>query len=129
MRMLIVGLTCLLAICTSSRAAFVGGVETFNGTSLDSSTWFTSTGNTGAFFTQNNALTLNTYEPTTGMAIAAYTTLMPLVPVGGAARVEATINRVNNVFPRSGQINFELTSDSNGIVGPIAASDYTLSVN
>ena len=79
------------------RADFVNGVETFSGTTLDSSTWtpFTLSYAPQATFTQNNGLTINGYSTIyiNPSERGAYETVAAPVSVGGSVWSQVTVNR------------------------------------
>jgi hypothetical protein len=81
-------LTLLFALVAApAEAGFVGGVEKFNGTSLDTNTWeFFSLNQGWATASQDNALILS------GMTDADYTTQGRFIHPGDTVRVDATLN-------------------------------------
>ena len=86
----------LLAImATSASAAFVGGVENFNGTTLDTSTWEYHENYSDGSVAQNNVLTINApgdigYPP--GHSTwANYTTTSQQVSIGETVTVKLTL--------------------------------------
>lgn len=108
----------LLLTAAQAKAGFLGGVDTFNGTVLDSTTWATSTGNTGTTFSQNNALTIqsNVFVADGFLtAYGGYTTKQPLVPVGGSAWVEVKVNASLSVANTFNLSRLHLTTDPSGV--------------
>lgn len=109
-----------------ARAAFTNGVETFNGSTLDTATW-----QKYAYYpenvtiSQNNALNVICAD-TANPAYGDYTTLSQTVAVGQRASVDVTVNSYNP--GRSPKVYFALTNNSLGNTGNTYRDTYRMIV-
>jgi hypothetical protein len=88
---------------------FSNGTDLFQGTTLDTQTWATSTANTGTAFQQSNALTIHAFRSGPPYPFGGYTTTSPLVGVGGSAWAQV---RVINAETQSSTTFAELALDT-----------------
>ena len=80
-----------LLVLRSSEAAFVNGVERFDGTAFDTTTWEQRYNNSNGGISQNNALTL---DATDGTYERGYVTRSLQVGVGGFVRADVTFDQI-----------------------------------
>jgi hypothetical protein len=99
-----------VGVGTDAYAAFgPDGVDRFDGTALDTSTWAERSIN--AAVTQNDALVIGTAST---HGYTEYQTLSVGVPVGGYAEIEARFTARSNVAGETQDFAFGLTSDTAG---------------
>jgi hypothetical protein len=110
-----------LLICASvTRAGFSGGIDTFNGTTLDTSTWetFKAVPNEG-YVDQNNQLNINSNR--FGNPIE-YTSRFATVGIGGSVTTDVTI-------PANARAVLALDSNSGGTTNYIAFDSALIVMN
>src|SRR5690349_3906436 len=94
--MRLVFLACAAALFLVARplhATFVNGVESFDGTTLDTTTWqFTAPENPPGTFSQNNSMTINK-QTFTSDATAKLTTKTVVITPGQAVKVQTVFNQ------------------------------------
>ena len=106
-------LAVLFCAIDSARAGFNMGVEKFDGIALDPSTWSTSLANSGATFSQNNALTINAFGTAPPYPFGGYTTTASVIPVGGSVWAEVRVDSAGLVSSPT-FASMRMTTDPSG---------------
>lgn len=116
--LVIVSVFCAFAAAPLAPAAFIGGIESFNGTTKDAATWEE---RNGAGISQNDLLHLDVDGGIPGITQADYNTISQTVGVGEKVRVTVTPLSANS----SGAAALILTTNSQGTaVRPLDDSRY-----
>ncbi len=86
----------LLQVASFGPAAFASfganGTDNFSGILPDAQTWTRTTANTPPSFAQNNGMTIHALSSGPPVSTGFYTTISPLVPVGGSVWAEVRVN-------------------------------------
>jgi hypothetical protein len=103
--------------------AFVNGIESFDGTTLDTATWEIYSSQITKPVTQNNALTISTANT---VIFSDYTTRSQTVKVGERVSVEVTINAYSTVGGGGRYAALYLTTNSAGTTHNSQFDDYKI---
>lgn len=119
MRMVVALFLAAVWVCPAG-AAFVSGVETFDGTVKDTTTWEEFT-DTGTSISQDDTLEISAFDSGTG---ADYTTKTQTVGVGEKVRYEVVITSANGSGSR---VVLGLTNNSGGTSARVDDDEYRIS--
>ncbi len=115
-----------LLLTSSLFADFTDGVEDFDGTTLDTTTWESRFSRDTASITQDDELMIN--NPS--LAFTDYVTRTESIRVGDFVRVEATLDSYNNASPSfAGVISLIFTDDAGGDINGGEYASLNLSVS